>query len=245
MMQLSTLRCLEMICEYLKSNGESLTRQTILKNYPLNAYVFDEAIKFGIENGFIERSKSNWITLLKDFKINEEQYYPQIQNSVSDVWKSEKYDQNEFHIEITARRESKISGKWTRPDLTLVSYKKFHYTIGFNFDVVTFEVKRPDSCNVLAVFEALSHSSVATRAYVVFPMSEAEWLNQDIEQAKRVKEECSRHGVGLILIENIFEKPKAIHLIPAVKREIDHERCSSFLNAVLLTEGKETIAKWK
>lgn len=106
-------------------------------------------------------------------------------------------------------------------------------------------MKRPDSANVLAVFEALAHVTAATRAYVLFPMSIAEWDRDYGEQAKRVKDECARHGVGLILIEDPFGEPKPVHVHRALRREIDHEKCSSFLEAVLSSDGKNRIAQWK
>jgi hypothetical protein len=106
-------------------------------------------------------------------------------------------------------------------------------------------VKRPDTANVLAVFEALAHATVATRAYVVFPTSLAEWESSDPEQAVRVRDECSRHGVGLILIEDLLGGASPGHVIRARRREIDHEKCSAFLEAVLSPEGKNKISEWK
>lgn len=175
----------------------------------------------------------------------EENYYPVIVGAIDQLWLSENYDKSQYHIENTSRKESKIVGPWTRPDLTLVSYKKFPWTVGFEFDVVTFEVKRPDMANVLAVFEALSHVSVATRAYVVFPLSEVAWTAGNAAQARRVKDECARHGVGLILVESPEKSPVPRHILKANRREIDHEKCSDFLDAVLTDAGKRRISQWK
>jgi len=126
-----------------------------------------------------------------------------------------------------------------------VSHKKFPWTIGTEFDVVTFEVKTPATANVLAVFEALSHVTAATRAYVVFPVEEVEWEASNPAQARRVKDECVRHGVGLILVSSVTTTPVAKHVLKALRREIDHEKCSDFLDAVVSDEGKKRISQWK
>jgi hypothetical protein len=162
------------------------------------------------------------------------------------LWIGDGYEPSDFYIENTSSKDAKVVGPWVRPDLTLVSYKKFPWTIGNEFDVVTFEVKRPDSANVLAVFEALSHATAATRAYVVFPMSLSEWEKTSPAQAERVRDECSRHGVGLILVDDILSvTPAGVHIIKASRRQIDHDKCSSFLEAVLSAEGRSRISKWK
>jgi hypothetical protein len=126
-----------------------------------------------------------------------------------------------------------------------VSHKKFPWTIGTEFDVVTFEIKRPDSANVLAVFEALSHITAATRAYVVFPVGAEEWRQANPAQERRVKDECVRHGVGLILVTINDQGAVAHHVLKAARREIDHEKCSDFLDAVLSNGGKKRISEWK
>jgi hypothetical protein len=110
---------------------------------------------------------------------------------------------------------------------------------------VTFEIKRPDSANVLAVFEALSHAAAATRAYVVFPLDAETWARSNPAQERRVRDECVRHGVGLILVDTRSTPPEAQHLLKAARREIDHEKCSGFLDAVVSVEGKRRISEWK
>jgi hypothetical protein len=210
-------------------------------------HIFDAALAHGHINGIIAIEKYNYVRKLGEVKVLEEAYYDTIENSISVLWRGNADHQNkpDFYIENTSRKDAKIVGPWTRPDLTLVSYRKFPWTIGHEFEVVTFEVKRPDCCNVLAVFEALSHASVATRAYVVFPIDADAWAKADAAQERRVKDECSRHGVGLILVENVAYDPRPLHIITAQKREIDHEKCSDFLGAVLSEEGKTKISGWK
>lgn len=239
------LGCLQNIVSALKDEEKPLTATTLKRYYGCDSNYFDEAMNAGTSLNVIRREAWNVIELIDDdWVIDESSYYQTCMDAVRKLW-LDRYDPSEIYLENTSRRDSKIVGPWTRPDFTLVSHKKFAWTVGQEFDVTTFEVKRPDNCNVLAVFEALSHASAATRAYAVFPLSEKEWLKKDLQQAQRVTEECARHGVGLILIEDVHGKAKAIHHRVGSKRTIDHEKCSSFLGAVLSKEGKERISKWK
>ena len=236
---------IERIVRLLESNNSALSRTKIKNTLRLSESIIRKALEVGCNNGYFEWSEGNNYSILRNFVINEENFYPSVDLALRNLWVSENFHENEFYIEETARKDSKIAGRWTRPDFTLVSHKKFSWTIGREFDVVTFEVKRPDSCNVLAVFEALSHATAATKAYVVFPIDLDYWSRNDPDQEARVKDECSRHGVGLILIQNVYVDPQPLHLIKARKREIDHERCSNFLHAVMSLEVKQKISAWK
>lgn len=242
---LETLFNLDRIVTLLKNEGTALSRKKMMGILGLTEEAITPALEHGCGGKYIVWSKYNFYDYKKDFSILEERFYPSVRVGIERLWTSEKYEKNQFYIEETARKDSKIAGLWTRPDFTLVAHKRFPWTIGHEFDVVTFEVKRPDTSNVLAVFEALSHASAATRAYVVFPIDLDYWNKNDPLQAARVKDECSRHGVGLILVENIYIDPTPLHLIKAQKREIDHEKCSDFLSAVMSDSGKEAISKWK
>ncbi len=242
---LETAFNLDRIVRLIKHNGEPLSKTKIKNQLDITEDTAQSALEFGLSGNFLGRSDYNFYDIKKDFVISEDHFYPAVEAGLKRLWLAENFHENEYYIEETARKDSKIAGRWTRPDFTIISHKKFAWTIGHEFDVVTFEVKRPDSCNVLAVFEALSHATAATRAYVVFPVDALEWTKSDPAQEARVKDECSRHGVGLILIENVYLDPQPLHLIKAQKREIDHERCSNFLDAVVSPEGKQKISTWK
>jgi hypothetical protein len=242
---LATLYALEKIVAAIEKAGTKLSATRLKRDHGISEAIFTAAAEHGCKIKCIRWNDRNMYSFLKSFVIPEEAYYDLVKDQLKNLWIDEKHEVSQFYIENTSRKDSKIIGPWTRPDLTIVSHKKFPWTIGHEFDVVTFEVKRPDSANVLAVFEALAHATAATRAYVLFPMSLAEWSRKFEEQAKRVQDECARHGVGLILIEDPLGEPKPIHLQRAVRREIDHEKCSSFLEAVLSSEGKNKISQWK
>ena len=242
---LECLYSLDLIIRMINEKGSPLSRTRLKNRLSLKDDLISRSLEYGCTKHHLVWEEGNFYSVKKDFIIQEERFYPAVKVGLEKLWESENYQPNEYYVEETARKDSKIAGPWTRPDFTLISHKKFSWTIGYEFDVVTFEVKRPDSCNVLAVFEALSHTSAATRAYVVFPINTDAWSKAEPEQEARVKDECSKHGVGLILLEDIYKEPRPIHLIKARKREIDHEKCSSFLNAVISPDGKNRISAWK
>ncbi|TXN65360.1 hypothetical protein [Methylobacterium sp. WL6] len=242
---LETQYLLDQIVKTITSHGTPLTRTKISRLLGIEQKDLYAAFDYGHEKKYLSWSEGNWYDVKKSFVIAEDAFYPASEAGLRKLWQDDSFHENEFLIENTSKKDSKIEGRWTRPDLTLISHKKFPWTIGREFDVVTFEVKRPDSCNVLAVFEALSHSSAATKSYVVFPVDHAIWRKENPAQEARVVDECSRHGIGLILIEDAYVAPRAVHLIKAQKREISHERCSDFLGAVMSEEAKSRLSEWK
>lgn len=242
---LVVLQALKLVAVQIETAGQALTATTLKRTLGIDQKTFNSAIEYGVSKKHLKWSTHNYYDLVKSFEIPEEAYYPAISDAVETLWISENYEKPNFYLENTSRRDSKIEGRWTRPDLTLVSHKKFSWTIGTEFDVVTFEIKRPDSANVLAVFEALSHVTAATRAYVVFPVDAEAWRQANPAQERRVKDECVRHGVGLILVTLNEQGAFAHHVLKAARREIDHEKCSDFLDAVLSNAGKKRISEWK
>ncbi|UVC07635.1 hypothetical protein IHQ71_20915 [Rhizobium sp. TH2] len=241
---LAALEALKRIVHHIGAANEAVTATKLKRTLGLSDQLFQLAADYGCSQKIIKWNAHNKYSGLKDYVVPEEAYYDTVMTSIEALWLSEGYERNHFYIENTSRRNSKIEGPWTRPDLTLVSHKKFPWTMGTEFDVVTFEIKRPDSANVLAVFEALSHVAAATRAYVVFPVDAEAWRKSNPAQERRVKDECVRHGVGLILV-NSSSSEIAQHVLKASRREIDHEKCSDFLDAVVSPGGKRRISEWK
>jgi hypothetical protein len=245
--RLEVLSCVCDLAAKLDEVGEAISYTRFHRWHGFSDPLLSEALKAGCDLGVFKWAAGNWYSAKKSgWQVPELAYYACCKDSLGGFFRNEQgYKENEFYFEVTAHRDSKIAGRWTRPDLTMVSFRTFAWTIGQEFDVTTFEIKRPDSCDVLAVFEALSHASAATRAYAVFPLSEGEWHNRYPEQAERVLDECSRHGVGLFLIEDVTTNPRPVQRLAAARRTIDHERCGNFLEAVLSEAGLRRIAGWK
>ena len=244
---LATLFTLDEVIRKLSEIGEAITYTRFKNWHGFSDPTLSQALAAGYEMNALSWETGNWYSIGKrKWSLPEAAFYTPCQIALKDYFCSlSRYKEDEFFIENTSNRDSKISGRWTRPDLTMVSHKTYRWTIGQEFDVTTFEIKRPADCNVLAVFEALSHASAATRAYVVFPISEEAWHAKDPAQAARVIDECSRHGVGLFFIDQVDSQPCAIEGQQATRKALDHEKCGSFLEAVLSADGLGRIAGWK
>ena len=242
---LETLVALKLVTDALEEAGGPLTATTLKRTCGVAPSLFEGAVDYACTAKILQWQERNYYKLLKPYVVPEEAYYDTVLASLEQLWLEDGYERSLFYIENTSRRDSKIVGAWTRPDLTMVSHRKFSWTMGTEFDVVTFEIKRPDSANVLAVFEALSHAAAATRAYCVFPVKHDAWRTENPAQERRVREECVRHGVGLILVDTSQTPPLSHHLLKASRREIDHEKCSDFLDAVVSASGKKRISEWK
>ena len=244
---LPVLLCLEAVVAALCKEDATLTKTTLCRYHNCDRPEIDEALKYGKAEGIIEWGLHNKISILKKtWTIPEKNYYnPCLDSLTRHFDEAFRKSNGDFFIEDTSSKDSKISGRWTRPDLTMVSHKTYSYTIGHEFDVWTYEIKRPEDANVLAVFEALSHASAATRPNVVFPMRFKEWQKKYADHANRVMDECSRHGVGLIFVEKFGEETQIKVQIEARRRDLDHERSGAFLEAVLSPDALKKIAGWK
>jgi hypothetical protein len=98
---------------------------------------------------------------------------------------------------LAGRRDT--GGTWTRPDLCIVAIRKFKFLRDPVFDVVSFEVKPNWAISVEGVFEALAHRQYATRAYVIYHVSDKDFAAQP--EAERITELAEQHGIGVILAE--------------------------------------------
>ena len=86
---------------------------------------------------------------------------------------------NSFVCEKTASQgKRKTGGRWTRPDVSLVSVSDYEFVPGKSLEIVTFELKHYSSFDVVGVFEAAAHSRFATRSYFAVYMP-VDWPLQE------------------------------------------------------------------
>lgn len=146
-------------------------------------------------------------------------------------------------VEITAQGGRRSDGKWSRPDVTLASYKTYPYVPGRHFDLITFEIKPTDGLDVTVVYEALAHRRAATRAYALVHVPEErraaleEVLEEVVLEAKRV-------GVGVIVagMPNDYETWEEI--VEASRHEPEPQRLNDFLSKQVSQGFREQIVKW-
>jgi hypothetical protein len=143
---LSSQYALRSIIKELQNCSAPITKTTLkrsLSKEPLciEEKEIDAAIDYGFKNKYLEIGDRNYISFKKEYpEISEESYYDTVDKSINNLWKNEDARKSaDFYLENTSRKDSKIVGPWTRPDFTLISHRKFSWTIGTEFDVVTFE----------------------------------------------------------------------------------------------------------
>lgn len=194
-----------------------------------------EVLEVGSPGGYVQVTKPS-------YSVQEVDYYNCIETMLTKHYETRMGQSGKFMVAKTARKDTKTAGRWTRPDFTVVANRTFPYIRQTEFDIITFEVKRPADCEALAVFEALAHNSAATRSYVFFPITEVE-LN-DNAQGERIREECVRHGIGLFLVKDNFALDEACLHIESQRRALNPEKCSHFLQQVLEADDLSTLTTW-
>jgi hypothetical protein len=192
-------------------------------------------VEFCLSAGFIENKGYNtYLAVVDKIPTSESDLYEFIEQGLTILLydKKKRIDGEIFKIEMTAWSDSKIAGKWTRPDIIAVTKKKYPYIPDIEFDILTFEVKTESTVNVLAVFEALAHRSAASLSYVVFPVHEDNFRKpNDVNQ--RIIFECAKYGVGLICVNDMFDSGSFVEVLEAQRHDLDRGRGSDFLRAVL------------
>ena len=228
-----TLGNQELTRTWLKRNINNNREEDVLK-----------AIDYGGDQGILKLgSAGGYVGVAKlGYAVQEADYYGCIETMLKGYYTSRIAATGRFLVAKTAKKDTKVAGRWTRPDFTVVSNRTFPYIRQTEFDIITFEVKRPADCEALAVFEALAHNSAATRSYVFFPITETDLASS--AQGDRIREECVRHGIGLFLVRDAFQLNEACLLIEAQRRPLNPEKCSQFLVNVLEPKDLGELTTW-
>lgn len=150
-------------------------------------------------------------------------------------------------VEITAQGGRRPDGKWSRPDVTLASYKTYPYVPGRHFDLISFEIKPSDGLDVTVVYEALAHRRAATRAYALLHIPNDIPDRQKAALEEIVDEICleaKRVGVGVIVAERPDDYQTWEELVEAARFEPEPQRLNDFLAKQVSQGFREQIVKW-
>jgi hypothetical protein len=146
-------------------------------------------------------------------------------------------------VEVTAQGGRRPDGKWSRPDITLASYKTYPYVPGRHFDLITFEIKPTNSLDVTVVYEALAHRRAATRAYAVLHIPDGQRATLD-EVLDEIELEAKRVGVGVIVAGNPADYETWEERVEATRHEPEPQRLNDFLAKQVSQGFREQIVKW-
>ncbi|WP_216850460.1 hypothetical protein [Granulicella sp. L46] len=144
--------------------------------------------------------------------------------------------------EITAAQGRRnTGGLWTRPDVTLIAEQTFVYFPGKLFEVITFEIKPDIGTAMEGVYEAAAHSAFAHRSYLAFPDSD-EYEKSPLFD--RIRDECERFGLGLILFEDVANWDTYSFEVSAERKDPDPGSVNDFIKVQISEKGREEIQRW-
>jgi hypothetical protein len=151
---------------------------------------------------------------------------------------------DEAVVEVTGIQGRRYTGGlWTRPDIAVVAIRSFPYLPGKIFDLITFEIKKIDSINVLGVFEALSHLQFASQAYVLYCTS-GQQFHDAAKDSDRILDIAKLHGVGVISAVNVNDFETWEELVEPRRSSPDPEQANLFIGTSFSEETRNRIIKW-
>lgn len=174
---------------------------------------------------------------------SEKDLYAPMVEVIKSRW-AQDYRLDSLIAEITAAQGSRQTrGKWTRPDITVASFKTYPYVPGRHFDLITFEIKPTDAIDITVIYEALGHRRASTRAYALLhvPENERPSLETVLEE---ISLEAKRFGIGLVVAADPSDYDTWEELVEAVRHEPDPERLNDFLAQQVSQGFREQIIKW-
>jgi len=176
----------------------------------------------------------------KKTRIKENDLYEPFIKVLKDYWAKDN-DIDDYIVNNTANAgKKKTGGRWTRPDITLISIKNYQFIYGKIMEGITFEIKPEDYFGVESVFETASQSVFAHKSFLCIHLPSGK---PETDEFDRIMRQCELFGVGLI----VFEKPEDWEtyetIIDPKRREPDPYEVNSFIKQQLPEKTKEELSK--
>lgn len=167
--------------------------------------------------------------------------YATLSRTIGAFW-PEDHGFRDYIIQITGLQGKKATGgRWTRPDVTMISVWNYDYVPGIVLEVTTFEIKDTNNFDVTGVFEAAAHSVFAHRSYLAIKVTDIASSSSELE---RIRQECRRFGIGLIL----FVDPTSRDTFDVEFESRNHMPAPSavneFISLQIAEENKKKIREW-
>lgn len=176
-------------------------------------------------------------------QLLESSLYEPIKKTLELNW-PKYYNMQHWTIDVTAFGGSReTGGKWSRPDIGLVSFNAYDFVPGRHFEVTTFEVKKHDAIDVTAVYEAVAHLRKANSAYVILqiPPDKKEDTKDQVEEVFNVAIE---HGIGLIIAEDMEKFETWDIQLDARFHDADPYELERFIQAQMSSDSQDKIRGW-
>lgn len=173
----------------------------------------------------------------------EQALYQPVSDQLKQAWiRDSGLDQYSTYVEITANKGKKSKpGKWTIPDITVVSVRSFTYVPGKALDVITFEIKPLSTAlDVAGVFETAAHSRFAHKSYLGVHLPDGP---PDSQSFKRLLRECERFGIGFLYFKKPDDWSTYETLVDPVRHLPAPEDVDGFIRTILTKDAHEMIHK--
>ncbi|MFN8372754.1 MAG: hypothetical protein U0694_07740 [Anaerolineae bacterium] len=183
----------------------------------------------------------------KEVKLKEIQSYEAVSKQLLQMWIT-RYDFNPNNIvmEITAKQGRRSTGgKWSRPDITLITYKNYDFLPSPTLEVISFEIKTDVSqMDISAVHEALAQSRFVNKSYIIFVLTRNGQENI-VDLTNDITEEAAKYDVGFIIVDDINDYTTWKIELDAYRHDPDPELINNFISIQLSQESnKDQIRKW-
>jgi len=135
---------------------------------------------------------------LAKFVEDESKLYPELVKwlKLNDVAELHSKKWEAWVCDTSREHHPRESGKWSRPDVTVVKIKEYDFAPEKEFIVVGYEIKQHDDRDdTKGVFEAASHSKFCHECYLVIETSEEEAIESE-EPPEKLRSDLRRFGVG-------------------------------------------------
>lgn len=235
----------ERFLKKLKDLGGSISNARMRDALKLNDDQYFRLRNSLIDEGAVERWKGKGGTVrliekdeepkrpepAKEIEIRKEHHlYAGMSKVIADRWaKDQRIEMRRSVVDVIAQQGSRdTGGRWTRPDIVLITSNAYRYVPGRYLEIITFEVKLVESLDSVAVYEALSHRRAANRSYVLAHGSRkaVEDYRANIEVTVEVAKE---HGIGLIVTTSVTEYDEWEELAEATGCELAPDRANDFI----------------
>lgn len=176
----------------------------------------------------------------KNKRIPEKNLYSPFIKVINEFWTKDN-DIDDYIIENTScQGKKKTGGRWTRPDITLISIKNYQYVYGKIMDVITFEVKPQDNYGIESVFETAAQSVFAHKSFLCIHASQEK---PETEEFDRIIRQCERFGIGLITFENPEDWKTYETVVDPKRREPDPGEINTFIKQQLTDSSREKLIR--
>ena len=142
--------------------------------------------------------------------------------------------------------KTKLSGKWSTPDFSMICVHKFLHAPGAQLDVVSIEIKHTSKqFDVSCVYEALAHTRVSAFSFLCFydPLHERNVEKHDGAVLEDIKSECATKGIGLVISQYPTDVTKWHYLVPARRLIPDKRRVDAFIEEAFSHEQHKELKK--